>query len=87
MQRKRSSIYQHSARRIKADKLADVIQAVGATSTEASRMGPEEWEMVVSLADVHAPSLETQQLTIAILREREETRARVGIAAPLPAAA
>lgn len=74
---KQENIYRISARRIKADKLADVIQAAAGTSSEAARMNEQDWSRVVFLAQVNPPSDETKQLVVEILEGREESYRRL----------
>lgn len=68
----KGNIYEFSARRIKADKLADVLQGAGGTSVEAGKMNEQCWAAVASLAGVNPPSAATKQLAVEILQAREQ---------------
>jgi hypothetical protein len=71
MKQKNGSIYEFSARRIKADKLADTIQGAGGTSSEAAKMGDQDWAMVEFLTGVKPASAETKRMAVEILGGRE----------------
>lgn len=87
MKRNIQNIYKFSARRIKADKLADVIQAAYGSSVEARKMNDACWAMVISMAGVNPPSTETKELAIELLQAREEASRRVRAQKSYPVAA
>lgn len=87
MKQTKGNVYEFSARRVKAEKLANVIQAAFGTSAEARNMDRECWAKVVSLAGVNPPSPETKQLAIELLEAREQAVERLRAQPPYAAAA
>jgi hypothetical protein len=78
MRNKKQTVYELLARRVKADKLADVIQGAGGTSAEAARMDDKDWSMAAALANVKPPGPETKRLVVEVLDAREDAARRVG---------
>jgi hypothetical protein len=78
MRNRKESIYKDLARRIKAEKLANVIQGAGGTSAEAAKMGDRDWTVAVALAKVNPPGPETKRLVIEFLQAREDAAQELG---------
>jgi hypothetical protein len=71
------SIHEQYGRHLKAVKLADVLDALHITPDGAAELTKPSWEIFARIAGVPTPSVETQALTVELLRERENVRAWV----------
>jgi hypothetical protein len=60
------------ARERKALRIAEALEAANITSDEAKDGGDVEWGMAAKLAGTRIPSLETRQIVLALIREREK---------------
>jgi hypothetical protein len=69
--------YTPPARIWRALTFADLLDAAGICSISVSAMDAAEWTALASAAGVHAPSPETCNLTVTILRRREEIRRKL----------
>lgn len=58
----------------KALRIAEALERAGITADEAATGEGKEWAMAAKLAGTNVPSVSTQQIVLALMREREKSR-------------
>jgi hypothetical protein len=69
-----SNIHEQYGRLLKATRLADVLDALHVTPDAACRLTKPSWDVFAKIAQVPAPRVETQKLTVDLLTARGKTR-------------
>ncbi len=57
--------------------LADLLDAAGIASMSVETMNSAEWASLATAAGVRSPSVETRDLTLSMLRNREDVRRKL----------
>lgn len=60
------------ARERKALRIAEALERAGITADEAATGEGKEWAMAAKLAGTRMPSIETRQIVLALMRDREK---------------
>jgi hypothetical protein len=72
--------FEHKARKLKAEKLARVLQAIGIPAWKARLMTDEQWRMTAQAARCHPPSDERcKTMVFGILEEAEYAAAHISV--------
>lgn len=64
------------ARFRKAQQMADILEGEGVSYQAARYMMDREWDLVVHAARLESASIVTRQMTLELLRDREERKQR-----------
>jgi hypothetical protein len=69
-----SNIHEHYGRMLKTTKLADVLDALHVTPDAAGRLTKPSWDAFAPIAQVPAPGIEPEHVTVELLKAREAMR-------------